>query len=166
MMMSTILMLFGRYLMFAISKLRSGDNIPLENKPLCEFEALFLQFTRISSLFWLNAMAHAVWSSFKSIQAVARSRIRKLGIFDKKFKWYALYAWGSPLVVSIVTIAIQNTTISPRDPEYDEVVKTLTYYPPGISYEQCRIHNGLAQIFYIHIIDGPVLASFIFDNLI
>ena len=160
MMMSTILMLFGRYLMLTIVKLKSEDDIRknLINRPPCEFQALFLQFTRISSMFWLNALGHAVWSSFRQLQAVSRQNKNTLGIFDKKYKWYALYAWGCPLLVTIVTVAIQHVKSNPYDdPAYNP--ENLNYYPPRIGEEQCRIHDGLAQLFYIHIINGPVLVS-------
>lgn len=174
-MMSTILMLFTRYLILTILKLQltfhSEDTEYYEydddaeynedfeqehqgkSQGLCEFEALILQFTEISAIFWLNAMSHAVWSSFRSLQTVSRNfTTPKLGIFDKKFKWYALYAWGGPLVVSIVTILIQRLTTNPE---------TANHFTPLIDVENdvCTIREGFAPLFYIHIITGPVLVS-------
>ena len=161
--MSTILMLFARYLILTILKLRltfqseedysEYDESDQKGKSLCEFEALILQFTEISAIFWLNAMSHAVWLSFRSLQTVSRNfGSPKLGIFDKKFKWYALYAWGGPLIVSIVTITIQRLTTNPE---------AANYYTPMIDEvnDVCTIRSGLAPLFYIHIITGPVLVS-------
>ena len=143
--------------MFTILKLQ--PNNPLSNRSLCEFEALFLQFTRISSIFWLNATGHAVWTSFRNLQVVSGlSNNKRLGIFDKKYKWYALYAWGCPFLVTIVTVAIQHARPNPYDdPDFD--LGKLNYYPPRIGDTQCRIYDGLAQVFYIHVINVPVLVS-------
>ena len=171
-MMATILMLFTRYLILTILKLQSTfhsedteydddaeysedgeEEYNGKSQSLCEFEALILQYTEISAIFWLNAMSHAVWSSFRSLQTVSRNfNSPKLGIFDKRFKWYALYAWGGPLIVSIVTIMIQRLTTNPE---------TANHYTPLIDEENdvCTIRKGLAPLFYIHIITGPVLVS-------
>ena len=168
-------MLFTRYLILTILKLKSSlqsDDSEYDeytdyeeysedseqeyngkSQSLCEFEALILQYTEISAIFWLNAMSHAVWLSFRSLQTVSRNfNAPKLGIFDKKFKWYALYAWGGPLVVSIVTIMIQRLTTNPE---------TANHFTPLINVENdvCTIREGLAPLFYIHIITGPILVS-------
>ena len=65
MMLSTILMLFIFYLVFAIIKFSSFKK---ENFG-CIVEGYLIQFSYMSSLFWLNAMSHMAWTTFRQLKA-------------------------------------------------------------------------------------------------
>ena len=76
----------------------------------------------------------------------------ELGIFDKKYKWYALYAWGCPMIVTFVTVLMQYL---PKE-------MTENYFTPGIGKDTCTLHEGRGawgKFFYFHIINGPILVN-------
>ena len=57
-----------------------------------------------------------------------QSNVKKLGIFDPKYKWYALYSWGCPLIVSIVTFGMHNMNAkSTRNKKKQEKRQNLIY---------------------------------------
>ena len=123
----------------------------LDEKPnLCKFEGFLIQFSQMSAFFWLSALGHNVQKTFKKMRPVSTHRRRyKLGIIDDNYKWYALYAWGIPLVVSFITILMQY-----RLPEE----KTEKYYvPPGIGENACFLEPKWGMLFYFHIINGPIM---------
>ena len=76
-----------------------------------------------------------------------QSNVKKLGIFDPKYKWYALYSWGCPLIVSIVTFGMQNL---PEDFEKYVIL-------PKIGEKNCFFSSNSAKLYYFHIINGPIL---------
>ena len=62
MMLSTILMLFIFYLVFAIIKFSSFK------KENCIVEGYLIQFSYMSALSWLNAMSHMAWTTFRQLK--------------------------------------------------------------------------------------------------
>ena len=148
-MISTIWMLLIFYVAVSIVKFVSYQS---EYPLLCIFHGLMVQFSYMSAIFWLSALGHFMWNSFRKIQVFSQpiTSRKKLGIFHPKYKWYALYSWGCPLIVTIVTIIVQNLA---KD-------KTKHIWTPKIGFESCFIARGFAQLYYFHIINGPVLVSF------
>ena len=63
-------------------------------------------------MMWLNAMAFEMWSKFRRLRNIsskqALSSKNDIGWNNPKYKWYAMYAWGCPAFISIVTILIQH----------------------------------------------------------
>ena len=100
MLLNFILMQFILFLTLTIVKLSNHID---ENPNLRKFEGFLIQFSQMSAFFWLSALGHNVQKTFKKMRPVSR-RTYRLGIFDENYKWYALYAWGIPLVVSVITV--------------------------------------------------------------
>ena len=63
-------------------------------------------------MLWLNAMSFELWSKFRKLRTFAsglgQSSRNNDGLRNPQFKWYALYAWFFPAVISFITIIIQN----------------------------------------------------------
>ena len=83
------------------------------------------------------------------------SNVKKLGIFDPKYKWYAFYSWGCPLLVSIVTFVMQNL---PED--FEEYIVL-----PKIGEKNCFFSSDSSKLFYFHIINGPILVNILYNYL-
>ena len=75
-------------------------------------EGLIVQFTYLSVMMWLNAMAFEMWSKFRRLRNISSKQTlsskNNIGWKNPKYKWYAMYAWGCPAFISIVTILIQH----------------------------------------------------------
>ena len=145
MLLNLILMQFILFLTLTIVKLSNH----LDEKPnLCKFEGFLIQFSQMSAFFWLSALGHNVQKTFKKMRPVSKQRRYKLGIIDDNYRWYALYAWGVPLVVSFITILMQFCLSEE---------KTEKYYVPGIGKHACFLEPKWGMLFYFHIINGPVM---------
>ena len=153
MIMSFISVLFIFNLFITIAKwYRQKDQENLWFRHLIGF---IIQYSKMSAFFWLSALSHNVWNSFRKIRPpiINLQRTIELGIFNKKYKWYALYAWGCPMIVTFVTILMQYL---PED-------LTKDYLTPGIGKETCTLHQERGtweKLFYFNIINGPILVSF------
>ena len=125
----------------------------IDEKPnLCKFEGFLIQFSQMSAFFWLSALGHNVQKTFKKMRPVSR-RTYRLGIFDENYKWYALYAWGIPLVVSVITILKQFCFLEEK-----------TEYGPGIGKNACLLEPKWGMLFYFHIINGPIMVDIEIDS--
>ena len=75
-------------------------------------EGLIVQFTHLSVMMWLNAMAFEMWSKFRRLRNISSKQTlsskNNIGWKNPKCKWYVMYAWGCPAFISIVTILIQH----------------------------------------------------------
>ena len=149
-------MMFFFHLFITISKWSKGQ----DGGWFCHFIAFCVQYSEMSAFFWLSALSHNVWSAFRKLKPVnqnIRQRSR-LGIFNKKYKWYVLYAWGCPMIVTFVTVLMQYL---PKD-------LTKDYLTPGIGKNSCGLHIEKwtwEKLFYFHIINGPILVSLISYNI-
>lgn len=141
-MLSTIVMLFLYYLSLAFAKKIDFHKV----MPMCEFIGLLIQFSQMSAFFWLNSIGYHVWSSFRKFRDPNQGCKVKLGIFDKRFKWYALYAWGFPLLISTVTLIMQKL---PED--------AIGSHPGIGKNKQCTLEPTWGKLFYFHMINGPVM---------
>ena len=86
--MSFCLMLFIFYLVLGKVKLSSAKHS--EDEPeLCEVEGLWIQFSYLSAIFWLNAMSFFIWRIFRKIQApnAPLNQDVKIGFRHKQYKW-------------------------------------------------------------------------------
>ena len=90
-----------------------------------------------------------------SYSPVMNARPISLGILYPKYKWYALYSWGCPLIVSIVTIIIQNL-----DEEKNPYIVR-----PKLGETTCFFPSNEAKLYYFHIINGPILVNIPLKNL-
>ena len=145
MLLSMISMLFIYYLFVSIAKM--GSKIT----SICELAGFVIQYSQMSTFFWLSAIGFNVWKSFRKMEDPSRSQTRgKLAIYDKRYKWYALYAWGLPSVVTLVTLIMQHL---PKDQRHEKI------YYPKIGDPICSLELKHAQFFYSYIIIGPLLVT-------
>ena len=105
-MIGAVTMLTIFYTFLAILKLL-GKYL-LQHPIGCEVVALILQYSYMSAIFWLTSMSQMVWKIFRKIVPVVHGTQYKLGCQNPKFKWYALFAWGCPLLVTFVTLTMKH----------------------------------------------------------
>ena len=137
-------MMFSFYLFLTIGKWKTST----KDDWFCHLNGLLIQYSEMSAFFWLSALGHCVWKSFRRIKPPTQNLQSsiKLGIYNKKYKWYALYAWGCP---SLVTILMQ----------YLPEEMTDGYHTPGIGENSCTLHHKWGKLVYFHIVNGLILAS-------
>ncbi|KAJ8714001.1 hypothetical protein PYW08_007621 [Mythimna loreyi] len=114
----------------------------------CAFRGFMVYYFLIASFFWSNAIA---------IQVLLNSRRpATLDYSWREFKWYMLYGWGCPTVLTIC-MAIVN------------------FYPghhqkPGIGLMHCWFYNKYQQWYYMYSIMSLLLAAniciFIYTSVI
>ena len=93
-----------------------------------------------------------MWKTFRKIRRV-NDKSQKYGFQDAKYKKYALYSWGCPLIVTVVTITMQHLP-------NELVPEWLT--TPDIGTEKCFLRStgeglDLPQLWYFHVINAPLL---------
>lgn len=150
-----ILMLLIFYFVLAVAKLAGRSH--LKNYPiLCELEALLIQYSYMSALFWLSTLSHFTWKTFSKIrprrETLRGSNVQHYGFRDAPFKKYAIYSWGCPLIVTIVTLLIQHLPA--------HLTENITR--PDIGVTQCYFGSDEAILFYFHGINAPVLIGNLF----
>ena len=147
---------------------------------LCIAEAVLIQFSYLSTICWLNTMCFDVWTKFRKMRVnnhmnrVSNNKKKASnGFKHPRFKWYALYSLGIPLIVSTVTIMIHFLP--------EELTTNVILPFKGIKKEQliaageskwaeriedskskCFFDDNLALLVYFHVITGPIL----FANLV
>ena len=141
-MLSTLVMLFVFYIFEALSR---WITLGIES-PSCIIVGFVIQYAHMSALFWLSAIGYNVWNSFRN-EDIQGSKTNKLGIYDKKYKWYALYSWGCPFVMTVVTLIMQNVSVA------KDIVT------PKIGFRTCSLEPEAAMFFYFHLINIPIMVS-------
>ena len=144
---SSILMLFIFFLFTSIIKIVNKDDLGEE---ACKVFGFIIQYSYMSSVFWLSCMSFFMWKAFRKMcPKDIHGQQYRWGFQHPSFKWYALYAWGCPLVVTIVTIVLQEADFKGKE-------KIVT---PGIGNDQCFFDEGQPMLFYFHIVNAPILVS-------
>ena len=138
-------MMYISYLFLTIVKWTKHMDTPT----LCIFEGIVIQYSKMSMYFWLSAIGFNVWSSFRKLKprVTFHTRRQKLGFQDKSFKWYALYSWGCPFLVTFVTLIMQF------------LPESSTYVSPQIGNRTCTLDPERGKLYYYHVINGPILVS-------
>ena len=103
--LSTVVMLFIFYFFMSLIKLTNPDQLGV----VCEISALIIQYSYMSSTLWLSCMSFCMWKTFRKMVVDTRAGKYQWGFQHPNFKWYALCSWGAPLVVTIVTLILQET---------------------------------------------------------
>ena len=144
---SSILMLFIFFLFTSIIKIVDKDDLGGE---ACKILGFIIQYSYMSSVFWLSCMSFFMWKAFRKMcPKDIHDQQYRWGFQHPSFKWYALYAWGCPLVVTIVTIVLQVADFDGKE----NIVK------PGIGIDNCFLDEGEPRWFYFHIVNAPILVS-------
>merc|ERR1712061_187403 len=148
MMTSTILMLFIFYLNFLIANF--SKELRQHNTTGCVTIGLLIQFSYISALAWLTSMGHLMWDKFKRMQAPTFGGGVKYGFLDPKYKWYALFSWGFPLIITFVTMGMQVNQKNLKNQNSSAIT-------PEIGSTRCFLENGHPRLVYFDIINALLL---------
>ena len=128
------------YLGITVAKLWAKD-IQHRSSRTCFIDSVIIYFTYLSVMFWLNALCFDVWSSFHRLKAPKRLRSSD-GKFDgfknRKFRRYALYGWGVPLLVTLTALTMEFLPS-----KYIKVSVT-----PGFGEENCFLNGKFARLYY------------------
>ena len=121
---------------------------------LCEILGLVFHFAYMSAFFWLSSMSFFIWRAFNAQGNPADLVRRKFGFFNPQFKFYALYAFGCPGLVILITIILQYLP-----DEYQE-----NYIAPRINRGHCLLGKAgqgldIPQLWYFHLINIFTLVS-------
>ncbi|XP_047476924.1 probable G-protein coupled receptor Mth-like 3 isoform X1 [Penaeus chinensis] len=110
------------------------------SKSHCVFNGFLLQYSFLATFFWLNVMCFDVWRVIKA--TVKLVPLRGILANDaKKFKLYCAYAWGVPLVVTLVTIAMH---FLPDEKVSDALLR------PGFGLESCWFSGDYELLSYFY----------------
>jgi hypothetical protein len=69
--------------------------------------ALFVQYTYLSSLCWLNCISHSIWKSFRRVRRNPDNEPTRKALRNPQLRRYAIWAFGFPAAISTVTAAAQ-----------------------------------------------------------
>ncbi|XP_029659264.1 G-protein coupled receptor Mth2-like isoform X1 [Formica exsecta] len=131
-------------LMFVTYMIDITDNNSLINTmalgyPICITIALIKYFCYLASFFWLNVMSFDMWWTFRGFRSL-QSNINQQE--RKKLIMYSAYAWGGPLILTIICIIMEFVPSVPKNlrPQiglvrcwfYDDVPLALYLYLPAI----------------------------------
>ena len=144
-MLSAITMLFVFYVFNSIIKWTVHQDI----KSVCEVSGLIIQYSYMSSVLWLSCMSFLMWKTFRKMTpANVTGPQYSWGCQHPSFKWYAIFSWGLPLIMTIVTLILQHSKLG------------KSYVSPNIGANQCFLGDGLPTLLYFHIINAPALVIF------
>ncbi|XP_011201378.2 probable G-protein coupled receptor Mth-like 3 [Bactrocera dorsalis] len=91
----------------------------------------------LCAFFWLNSICYDIWATFSGYLIVASQQATR-----RHFRNYSLYAWGVPLLMTIVTMTLQFSDIDIR-------------YKSGIGVSHCWLKmDDWSAMMYFH---GPCL---------
>ncbi|RZF34488.1 hypothetical protein LSTR_LSTR011730 [Laodelphax striatellus] len=74
----------------------------IENDSICAFVAYTIYFFLMASYFWLNVMCYDIYSAFKTMKSVARSKSKRRNVMIA----HCCYAWGSPFIMLVFAYVI------------------------------------------------------------
>ena len=137
------------YLGIVVAKF-GGKELPTDMPKLCFITGIMIYFSYLSVMFWLNTLCFDVWSSFPSVSATKKLRVnvgRFEGFKDYRFKKYAIYGWGIPLLLTTFTLTIEFLPS-----EHSE--KLIL---PGFASTRCFLESRLSVLFYQLIPTGMAL---------
>ena len=114
---------------------------------LCEVFAYIIQFCYVSTIWWLNSMCFDIWSTFKSIRNPTTTPTRQeYGWKHPQFKYYALWSYGMPCLITLMTILMENLA--------NHHEGTLLH--PGIGEGSCFLSKE-GTLLYVVVPTAPIL---------
>ena len=144
-MLSAVTMLFVFYVFNSIIKLIVHQEIT----SVCEISGLIIQYSYMSSVLWLSCMSFLMWKTFRKMTPANVSGPKySWGCQHPSFKWYAIFSWGLPLIMTFVTLILQHSELGE------------SYVSPNIGDDHCFLGSGLPTLLYFHIINAPALVIF------
>lgn len=89
---------------------------------VCLSLGYIIYFSFMVSFFWLNTMCFDIFWTFRGVRGNFAAKLN--------FKFYCIYAWGMPVLLTCLLILIQNTNF----------VKDV--YKPNIGQETCFLNSS------------------------
>ena len=81
----------------------------------CYVVSVGVHFGFLAYFFWMNIVAFDIWNTFRSNLRETSSSVR---IKYKRFALYALYAWGTPALIIILSVILDQITANNVRPDY------------------------------------------------
>jgi G protein-coupled receptor Mth (Methuselah protein) len=101
---------------------------------LCEISGYMMYLSILFCIFWLNVMCFDIWSTFKSVRNPQFSSGRE------KFKFYLLYGFGLPILITMMLAVIDETSLFPE------------MWRPQIGKFECFLRNDRdIEFFYLYL---------------
>ena len=131
----------------AFTKLQSHFvDFTIHHPSICEAQGLLIQYSYMSAIFWLSSIGHFMWKVFRKIRAMDTRQKVRLGFQDPQYRKYALFSWGLPLCVSIITIIMQH--LPPH--------LTKGMVTPQIGELTCFLGQDWPTLIYLYMFNAPV----------
>ncbi|GBP53406.1 G-protein coupled receptor Mth2 [Eumeta japonica] len=73
-------------------------------RTLCMIVSFIIYFSLLAAFFWLNVMCFDMWRKFRFIR-------RNVGDMERRFRRYCLYAFGLPLLLTVLLAALEYSPI-------------------------------------------------------
>jgi hypothetical protein len=125
--------------MFLLSS--SAESVSL----VCKMIAFLLHYFYLSSFTWMNIIAFDFCMTFSHrFLSVTRNRN------TKRFLWYSLYAWGTPLMIVLVSFLF----------DFSDLVSEFSSMKPGYGNGICWITSSTALLLFFA---GPLCLFKLFD---
>ncbi|XP_063973112.1 G-protein coupled receptor Mth2-like isoform X2 [Diachasmimorpha longicaudata] len=139
--MAYVASLFLAYGGITLMRLKVFD--PEKSPVACTFLAFFDYLWFMSSFFWLNVMCFDIWLTFRNSSQSSQSRQGSVKQCKKeerrKFIMYAIYAWGCPLILTIICLMMDFM------PDfYDE------YFSPSFGEFSCWFQDELSESLFLY----------------
>lgn len=105
---------------------------------MCRLLGFTIQYSMLAAFFWLNVLCIDVAWAFKVFLPAQNNSTREW----RKFLWYSLYGWGSPLIITIITVCLEFAENLP-----ESVIR------PDFGRKSCWMETAPAFAFFY----GPML---------
>ncbi|XP_036338188.1 G-protein coupled receptor Mth2-like isoform X2 [Rhagoletis pomonella] len=128
--------------MIVVTNIQNSDY----DNVLCAIIGFVTYYFLTAVFFWLNVICFDLWHNFRGTKGNVQHLTQR-----KRFFYYALYAWGLPALMTVLTIALQ----------YSDLPNKLK---SGIGYSHCwlKVDDWSAMIYFY----GPCLVLIVFNMVI
>lgn len=108
----------------------------------CVISAILQQNFFLVAFFCMNVLAFDVWRTLRL--ATEKFLVSSKNIRERQYMWYSLYAWGCPLLISSISVIVDNCSIFPDNikPYYgrnnvcwmtSKIAKTIFFAAPAFT---------------------------------
>ncbi|XP_069161328.1 probable G-protein coupled receptor Mth-like 3 isoform X1 [Procambarus clarkii] len=119
----------------------------------CIINGVILQFSFLAVFFWLNVMCFDIWRVIRgTVHCIPITGI--LANDAKKFRVYSTYAWGGPVIVTVVGIIVENL---PDHPTFNSLIR------PGFGKVSCWYQGDIERLTHFY---GIVALLFVMNLLL
>ncbi|XP_028048018.2 G-protein coupled receptor Mth2 isoform X1 [Monomorium pharaonis] len=112
------------------------------DETFCILLAYIFNFFFLSSFFWLSVICFDIWSTFRELRS-CRANVKEE---KKKFMIYSIYAWGIPVILSIIYAII-------------DYVKIPNWIRPEMCEKKFWFSNDRAKTIYFYVPIGATVIS-------